>query len=262
MKIEDFFKSFTVNPLFRFFGKKLEKRQFTAKPVFIVASPRSGTTLLLSILGAHPHIYAIPLQTYAFNKWKPVKNKPYKYSPYRIDRLYRYILFHKIKPTATRWCEKTPRHVKSIAEIADFYQNEVKIIHIIRDGRDVSVSSHPTHTGRHYWVPVRKWVKDVRAGLKFRNEPYVHTLFYEDLVSDYLREAKKIFAFLEEDLTPEVENWVQQTNIKKSIHWKEEVQHVHKKALGKWKAPEHKEKMQEFNNTPEALELMKELGYK
>lgn len=262
MKIEDFFKSFTVNPVFRWLGRKLENRKFTDKPIFIVASPRSGTTLLLSILGAHPHIYAIPLQTYAFNKWKPVKHRPYNYFPYRIDRLYRYMLFHKIKASATRWCEKTPRHVQSIAEIADYYQDQVKIIHIIRDGRDVAVSSHPTHTGRHYWVPVKKWVKDVRLGLKFKDEPFVHTLFYEDLVSDYLKAATKVFAFLEEELTPEIENWVQKTNIKKSIHWKEGVQNVHNKAIGKWKAPEHKAKMKEFNNNSEALELLKDLGYK
>ncbi len=262
MKIEDFFKSFTVNPVFRLLGRKLEKRKFSAEPIFIVASPRSGTTLLLSILGAHPHIYAVPLQTYAFNKWKPVKHKPYKNYPYRIDRLYRYLLFHKIKPGATRWCEKTPRHIQSIAEIADFFQEKVKIIHIVRDGRDVSVSSHPTHTGRHYWVPVKKWVKDVRSGLKYKNKHYVHTVFYEDLVTDHLQEAKKIFDFLEEEFTPEIENWVQQTNIKKSIHWKEEVQNVHTKALGRWKNEEHKEKMKEFNSNPQAVELLKELGYK
>jgi sulfotransferase family protein len=262
MKIEDFFKSFTVNPIFRLIGRAVERKHFSGKPIFIVASPRSGTTLLLSILGAHPNIYAIPHQTYAFARWKSIRDRSYKYFPTRIDRLYRYLIFHKIKLTANRWCEKTPRHIRSISEIVDYYNGDVKIIHIIRDGRDVAVSSHPTHTGRHYWVPVDKWVKDVRSGLKYKDEAFIHNVHYEDLVSDHISEAKKIFQFLEEDFTAKIENWVQETNIKRSIHWKENVQSVHKKALGKWKTPEHAEKMEEFFSNENAVELLKELGYK
>jgi len=262
MKYKDFFKSFTVNPLFRALGRRLERKSFSNEPIFIVASPRSGTTLLLSILGAHPHIYAIPLQTYAFNKWKKIRNRPYLNFPYRIDRLYRFLLFHKIKENSTRWLEKTPRHIKSIPEILDFFQNKVKIIHIIRDGRDVAVSSHPTHTGRGYWVPVDKWVKDVRSGLKYKDDPCVHTVYYEDLVTDLEPQAKNICKFLNEPYTDSVKNWVDQTNIKSSIHWKDNIQNVHTKAIGKWQAEEHKDKMNEFNNNEHAVTLLKDLGYK
>ncbi|KQC05723.1 MAG: hypothetical protein APR54_08040 [Candidatus Cloacimonas sp. SDB] len=258
----DLVKSVTVNPLFRLLGKYLEKKHFTDKPIFIAASPRSGTTLLLSILGAHPDIYAIPLQTYAFNKWTPVRNRNYKHFPTRIDRLYRYFVYHKIKPGVTRWCEKTPRHIQSIPQIVDYYNHQVKIIHIIRDGRDVAVSSHPKHTGRHYWVPINRWVKDVKLGLQFKNEPFMHTVYYEKLVSDHINETKKIFAFLEENYTDSVENWVRETNIKKSIHWKEKVQNVHTKAIGRWQAEEHKNKMEEFHNNKAAVQLLNELGYK
>lgn len=262
MKVEDFFKSFTVNPLFRFLGRSIERRKFQDEPIFIVASPRSGTTLLLSILGAHPNIYAIPLQTYAFARWKAVKKRKYKYFPYRIDRLYRYFLYHKIKSGSTRWCEKTPRHIRSIPYIADFYNNKVKIIHIVRDGRDVSVSSHPTHTGRHYWVPINRWVNDVNFGLKFKDESYMHTVYYENLISDHENEVNKLFKFLGESYNESVKNWVQETNIKASIHWKDGVQNVHSKAIGKWKAEQHAQKIQEFMNNEAAVSLLRKLNYK
>jgi len=257
----DLFKMVTVNPLFRFIGRKIEKKHFPDPPIFIVASPRSGTTLLLSILGAHPNIFAIPLQTYAFDRWKKIKNKTYSQYPYRIDRLYRYLIFHSIKKTAGRWCEKTPRHINSLTKIIDFYQERLKIIHIVRDGRDVAVSSHPTHKGRHYWVPIKKWLKDVKKGLEYKDKPYVLTVFYEDLVQDFENEAKKIFIFLEEPFTEKVKNWVKETNIKQSIHWQEKVQNVHTRAIGKWKTPQHKAKMKEFFNNQEAMKLLKKLGY-
>jgi len=98
-KFEDAVKRVTVNPVIRFLGRRIEKKNFSGEPIFITASPRSGTTLLLSMLGAHPNIFAIPEQTYAFDRWTKVKNRPYKYFPYRIDRMYRHFLFHGIDKT-------------------------------------------------------------------------------------------------------------------------------------------------------------------
>jgi len=260
-KFEDAIKRVTVNPIIRFLGRRIEKKNFSGEPIFITASPRSGTTLLLSMLGAHPNIFAIPEQTYAFDRWTKVKNRPYKYFPYRIDRMYRHFLFHGIDKTATRWLEKTPRHVEHIEKIADFYDEKVKIIHLIRDGRDVVVSRHPKHRPDEYWVSTKRWLKSVQSAWPLRNKPYVYTVFYEDLVRDYLPYLKEICEFIEEPFTEEMENWIDKTNVKQSKHWKDGIKQVHAGAIGKWQKPEHKKRIEEFMANDEAVEMMKKLGY-
>ena len=123
-KIIDKLKYHTLNPIFIHFGKKVEKKNFTDTPIIIGACPRSGTTLLLSILGASKNIFAIPNQTAAFNKWKTRKNPATGdevYFPPRLDRLYREFLYNKIPEQATRWLEKTPRHIQHFKKILDLY---------------------------------------------------------------------------------------------------------------------------------------------
>ena len=240
-------------------GRYVEKKHFTQKPILIVACPRSGTTLLLSILSAVPSIFAIPKQTYAFDRWAQKRGQ---WNPTLLHRLYREILFRKIPSSANRWLEKTPGHIRSIDKILEYFNNEVKIIHIYRDGRDVTVSSHPAYLDRRkYWVPADRWVTEVKKGLSFRDHPSVFTMRYEDLISNYESEIKKLLLFLEEPFTPALLNWTEHTRIKRSIHWGTDVQQVHPKSLGKWKSPEHADRIQEFMKNPEAVQLMKDLGY-
>jgi len=97
--------------------------------------------------------------------------------------------------------------------------------------------------------------------LSFQNNPCVHTLKYEDLVSDYKTEVEKILKFIDEPFTENLLNWTEHTHIKDSIHWGANVQQVHSKSLQKWKTPEHAERIQEFMNNPEAIQLLKKLGY-
>src|SRR6056297_4213785 len=149
-----------VKPLIITLGKKIESERFTEKPIIIGACPRSGTTLLLSILDAHPNIYSIQNQTYAFTSWKK-ENLPGRFLPVRLDRLYREFLFHRIKGDPVRWCEKTPKNIQFLDKIIEYFSDTVKIIHLVRDGRDVVTSRHPKHTPNEYWVSVERWVKDV-----------------------------------------------------------------------------------------------------
>ncbi|MBN2103494.1 sulfotransferase [bacterium] len=260
-RFEDAVKRITINPILRNLGKIVEKRNFSDEPVFVTASPRSGTTLLLAIIGAIPNIFAVPEQTYAFDRWKKVRNRPYQYYPYRIDRLYRYFLFYGFDKNATRWCEKTPRHVEHIEKIVDFYGGKVKLIHLIRDGRDVVVSKHPKHRPNEYWVSPNRWLKSVRYAWGLRDKPYLYTVFYEDLVRDYRPYLKEICEFIGEPYTKGLENWMEKTNVQKSKHWGHKVKPVSTSAIGKWKKPEHKQRIEEFMNNEECVEMMKVLGY-
>lgn len=253
-------KEIFIKAPIRLLGKQVEQRHFTREPILIVACPRSGTTLLLSILSAVPAIFAVPNQTYAFDRWEKDKNS--KWRPTLLHRLYREFLKNKIPASANRWLEKTPGHVRSMDKILAYFNNRVKIIHIIRDGRDVTVSSHPAYLDkRKYWVPAERWVQEVTFGLRFKDHPSVYTLRYEDLISDYEKEIRKILVFIDEPYTEDVINWIQHTHIKNSKHWGEGVKQIHSQAIGKWKKPEHQERIQEFFNNKEAIQLMHQLGY-
>jgi len=255
--LEDFIKRYTINPVFRFFGKFKEKKHFTGDPIMILSAPRSGTTLLLSILDAYPNIYSIPEQTYGFARWRKKKGKWY---PNRIDRIYREMLKRKIPDRANRWCEKTPRHIKHLGKILDYFPNG-RVIHIVRDGRDTVTSKHPKHRPDEYWVPVKRWVTDVGVGLEYENHPRVLTLKYEDLIYKFDDEIKRISKFLNEDFIPSRDEWIKLTSLKKSKHWKKPVQNLYSKSIGRWKKPEHAKKLEEFMGNPEAVELMKRLKY-
>lgn len=255
--LEDFLKRYTLNPIYRFLGERKEKKYFTGDPIVILAAPRSGTTLLLSILDAYPNIYSIPEQTYAFARWRESKGKMI---PDRIDRIYREMLKRKIPATANRWCEKTPRHIKHIKNILNYMPN-IKAIHIVRDGRDAVTSKHPKHRPDEYWVSVNRWVTDVAVGMEYENHPNVLTLRYEDLIYKFDEEIKRISEFLGEDFVPSKDEWTKLTSLKKSKHWKEPVQNLYTKSIGRWKKPEHKKRLEEFMNNPKAVELMKRLKY-
>jgi len=255
-----FLKTALLHPAIISIGKRLEMRHFSKPPLLILGAPRSGTTLLLSLLSAHPQIFAIPRQTYAFDEWLETGSG---YRPARPDRLYREFLIHRIPAAASRWLEKTPKHVQNIGPIEEYFGQQVLIIHIVRDGRDVVTSSHPAYTDRRkYWVPVERWYKDVQSGLQAAREwQNILMIRYEDLVNDYKSALSRICRFISEEYVPELDAWMDKTRIKESKHWGDKVQPVHTQAVGRWQKPEHAERMTEFFNYPGTIDLLRELGY-
>lgn len=247
-----------ISPAIVYFGKQKEKNRFSSDPVIIGGCARSGTTLLLSILSAHPSLFCHPKELSLFNYW--TTNQYGQPQPLRLDRHYRNILFSRIPVSVTRWCEKTPRNIRHIPAILSYFSNRVKIIHIIRDGRDVVLSKHPDHN--NYWVSPERWKTDVRKGLAYQNHPNVYTLFYEDLVFDYINTITNLCAFLVEDVTDTLLNWHHHAKIQNSNAWHAPLQEVFKSSVGKWRIPENADRINEFMSDPEAKQLLYHLGYK
>lgn len=248
-KIKKAFNSFISHR-----GKKLEKKKFSACPIILGACPRSGTTLLLSILSAHPSIHAIKKQTYAFTEWND------KGRPKRLDRLYREFLLPKISSESIRWCEKTPKNVEYFGEILNYF-SEVKLIHLIRDGRDVVTSRHPRRNPEKYWVSPQRWMNNVKAALAFKDNDNVYTIFYEKLIKNFEEEIKKLCEFLNEKVEDHILNWTENTSLQRSKHWKKPVQKLHARSIGRWKEEQHKERIVDFYSNTEAFFLLKELNY-
>jgi hypothetical protein len=246
-----------VAPLILGLGRRTERKRFTGDPIIIGSAPRSGSTLLNAILSAHPDIYAIRKQTYAFEKWKKEGDH---YTIERPDRLYREFIYRKIPSTAKRWCEKTPKNIITFDKILE-NQPRALLIHLVRDGRDVVTSKHPRHTPDKYWVPAERWIRDVSFGLKFRDHPRVMTLKYEELILDFENTLRKLCAYLKLSYHPNFSDWNKHATIRTSKHWETSVQQIYSNAIGKWKKEEHRERYHEFMKNQQAVELLKDLDY-
>ena len=233
--------------------------KFDKSPIIIGGCGRSGTTLLLSIIGAHPNIFSFPDEVMAFFDWVPDEEGD-GYEPKRIDRLYRAMLLNRIPNQVDRWCEKSPPNVLYFDKILDYFNGEVNLIHIVRDGRDVMLSKHPKKPDE-YWVSPQRWVNDVRAGLEFKDHSQVLTIKYENLIVDYNTTIEKICDFIGEDCTEEVYSWLENTNVKKNEAWSGQVKKLHSSSIEKWKQDKNRERVKEVMQNEEVVKLLKELDY-
>lgn len=228
----------------------------TQPPIIIGGCARSGTTLLSSMLSAHPSIFIIPRETGAFCKrhYGPGEDIP------KIDLrlVYREIPF--LPPVAKkRWGEKTPKNIHEFDEIRR-QLGKVKFVHIVRDGRDVVTSVHPKKPGQ-YWVPIERWILDVRAGLRQKECEDVFTLKYEDLVLNYELTMRSLLEFLEESWSPRMEHWWEHASVRRQESLFSSIVAHSQECVGKWNKPEHRERVKEFTDNNEAVHLLELLGY-
>ncbi|WP_162619613.1 sulfotransferase [Salinicola peritrichatus] len=169
--------------------KPEDKNQILDKTIFVVGCGHSGTTLMASLLGAHPEVHTIPRETYWFLN-NPNLNNEYYQEKRDSQREGKSIV-----------CEKTPRHVYKIREIKEKFPN-AKIIAMIRDSKDV-VSSLKKRSG-NFEHSVQRWISDNKALLEFKNESWIKLVKYEDLVTKKESAVHEILTFLGLPYTDEV----------------------------------------------------------
>lgn len=253
-----------INTIVRTLGEQKEARHFDRDPIIIGGCGRSGTTLLLSILAAHPEIFAIPHETVALVQWAPAfaeqEGHEHTMLPSRIDRLYRHLLVKRVPPEARCWCEKTPRNVRYLQNILQHW-SESRFINIIRDPRDVLTSRHRNKPDK-YWVSLNRWVQDVKAGLEFEDHSRVLTIRYEDLVQNFEASIHNLCGFLQVECVPEILNWHDHTSVRKNRSWKGKVVKLHANSVQKWKLPEHESRLNHIMKDERILDLMERLNYR
>lgn len=154
------------------------------RKLFLVGSPRSGTTLLQTILTGQADLFTLK-ETHFFrhlHRWRPVRwLDRWRLDPKRVDAAFRFITennalegshdwtqvrrladacrsFDRLMTDETRlrrcrgWLEKSPEHMFFIDEIRRHLPT-ARFVHILRDGRDVVASLHdarikyPDHWG-------------------------------------------------------------------------------------------------------------------
>ena len=244
-------------PFIKYLGRKKIERNFIKDPIILGGCGRSGTTLLLSILDAHPDIYSLKKENGAFLIWNDKDTEP---RPVRIDRLHRSILFKDIPSEADRYCLKNPGNVRHFGKILKYYDNQIKLIHIVRDARDVLTSVHPKDFGK-YWVPIKRWINDVKAGLKYEDHPRVFTIKYENLINNYEDRIQKLLGFLKEPFTEEMYNWSEHTELIESKAWQDRVQKLHADSIRRWKQSKYEKRVKKIMSNPKVTELLEYLDY-
>ncbi|MEQ9052360.1 MAG: sulfotransferase [Marinoscillum sp.] len=255
--MNNWWKTNITSPVINRLGRIKELNHFSRAPILIGGCGRSGTSLLLSMLSAHPKIFSFPKELDAFTEWHEGSGG---LVPTRLDRLYRAILTHRIPTQSHRWCEKRPANVRYISEILRYFGPDARFIHLVRDPRAVCTSIHPERP-HEYWIPVDRYIGDVAAGLTFADHPQVFTLKYEHLITDYAAQMSRLCHFIEEPMTEEMHHWYEHARVRNNRAWFGSVKEVYPKALDQWKNQVHQARVEEIMKRPEIIRIMDSLGY-
>ena len=194
------------------------------KRIFLVGCPRSGTTLLQSLIAAHPDVASFPESHFLprLRSTRPWVNRLGFASRKARETMERYFRdigawdtyrqhasLVTLSPSsickafvatldalasqrdASLWLEKTPRHLHYIAGVEALVPN-CHIIHLLRRGEDTVASLyHAIKTYPNTWkksVSVEaccdRWCRDVETSLAYRNAPGHTLVTYADVVQN------------------------------------------------------------------------------
>jgi Sulfotransferase family len=198
---------------------------------FIVGMGRSGTTLLRMMLDAHPEL-AIPAETHfapavrAYDRGGPdaaveaivgnglwgeyglsaeeFAQRVEQVRPAGVGEVLRafYELYaeRRGKP---RWGDKSPYYVTVMTHLQELLP-EARFVHVVRDGRDVALSTIPLWFGPDDVAGVaREWCEKLAAARRQAPAlPFYTEIRYEDLVREPAAVLEPICEFLELEWTP------------------------------------------------------------
>jgi hypothetical protein len=216
-------------------------------PIFIIGVHRSGTTLLRFMLSSNPRIYIPPESDFIPRFF--LKRPTAPLSQQQIDKLLHIIFDHYRfakewqgePPTALdfmgrmedrtpaafldalyrayahqhdaiRWGDKTPIYTSYIDLLHRIFPT-AQFIHIIRDGRDVALSTLDKWGQKELHVDIyyaaRIWIRriqDARAAAAHLGPGQYYELRYEHLVEDAEKELRAVCDFLDETYLPAMAN--------------------------------------------------------
>jgi hypothetical protein len=204
----------------------------TVNPVFIVGTPRSGTSLLRILLNRHPEIglceetyffYYVFHRQRTFGKLEDIENRAFVIDRYletsRARRLnldmesmretllregtdYRQLFISLMRFYARYhgkklYGEKTPHHALEVELLCSLFP-DCRLIHLVRDPRDVVASLKRMPWGSSSIAAnARLWVNCVTAAERCRERQNFLRVAYESLVRDPAAELQRVCAFLD-----------------------------------------------------------------
>jgi hypothetical protein len=240
--------------------------------IFAYGAQRSGTWWLQRMLMAHPEVAGVPSETYLFELGiKPLLERFHHglRDSQTVAEMYadREDLLDATRafcdrafapytePGKTYLCERSPGHAKAASLIAEVYP-DARLIHIIRDGRDVARS-----LAARSWGPgsigaaAAEWRDSVVCGREPADRSNYLEVRYEALLEDLEGGLRSIYDWLELPSDPALlEQAVQQSRRPLNEDPKDP-----RVAKGKWRDHWSEDDLAEFD--AEAGELLAELGY-
>lgn len=205
-------------------------------PIFIGGMYKSGTSLLRAMVGQHSRLFAGLETQWFFESWSEDEDGSQEEKRRWLERL---SIFFKVpleelsaacteartvetalecimgklteQASKSRWVEKTPGNVGVIDRILDSWP-EARIIHVIRDPRDVYASlveSDKWTDPEEYAVRWRGTVGAGRAWFREAGErrSAYYEIRYERLVHEPHKEMQKLMAFLGERWEPGLDSF-------------------------------------------------------
>lgn len=193
--------------------------------IFLVGARRSGTNWLQRIVNAHPDVVGVPSETYLFSRAiRPLTERfqhgaagslslgvIYMERRAFLDALRDFCdaiflgLLDALGPGAARLTERTPEHTTSLDLINDIYP-DARIVHIIRDGRDVVRSLASQHWGpgsiRQAAEEWKESVEKARAD-GGSSESYLEVR-YEALLAEPRTEIRRMYEHLDLEVNDEI----------------------------------------------------------
>jgi hypothetical protein len=181
-------------------------------PIFVIGSPRSGTTLLRLVLDSHPRIscgeethFLRSLEAIVGRDWPLVETYglPRTWWLARIRELYEGFQGEVLAASGkARWAEKDPTYTLHLPFIEALFP-DARYVHLVRDGHDVVASFRDRWGYRSAARAARsEWARYVQAamalGVRLGPERFLEVR-YERIVADPERETRRLFAFLGEE---------------------------------------------------------------
>jgi hypothetical protein len=203
-------------------------------PIIVYGAPRSGTSYLNAILNEQPGVFITHetrIFVWAHKSMGELLDRPQVFNTH-LDRFRAHLrasypdlirsFYASMRPRAVHWGDKNPHYAAPgnegcLETIVELFPG-ARFIHIIRDGRDVVASLiRKTKPDGSPWIEFEQahhvWADHVDIGRAFGATlpaGRYHELRYEDLISDDVGVARRVFDFLGLAMDPAVVDFCEQ----------------------------------------------------
>ncbi len=253
-------------------------------PIFILASPRSGTTLLRTLLDAHPSIAALPELNHstemvrAFDGLMQIPNErrtkegltffePMRLAFLQLHRHPRDVL--AAQAGKTRWVDNTHTTNDNFIDAIDtLYDGHCQIVVLLRHGADVVASQKEKFGGTvEHWAARYAAMTLTQHSVLEQLPERSLAVRYRDLVTNPEHELRRVLLFLEED---HQETTIQammssafsrKDRIGVGDHKILETSQVHTASLNTWTSRLTPDEQRVLHSHPDFVEALRNAGY-
>jgi len=210
-------------------------------PVFVAGMPRSGTSLVDQIIDAHPDAKGVgELET--IERWAETAGLSAPNDHARVARAYLDEI-RRLAPRAKRVVNKALGNTRVLGHLARLFP-QTRIVHIVRDPRDVAVSCVMGAFGaeRYPWTTRPEWValawhESERLMQHWREvlRVPIHTVSYEALVEEGEPRMRELLDFLGLSWDASVLSFHQSRRTVRTLSYDQVSRPLTQASVGRWR---------------------------